>query len=224
MASPQTEHGYTKIANALMRALFRFPFSGQELRLLLWALRDSYGWNRKITRETSLAMLVEETGIPTATVSYALTKLDKGNVLIKQDDKTLRFNKNYEAWLLPGAGMLPLTSKGQKKEKPSAGADTSPSLDEVKVYCKDAKIDIDPDKFFHHFESTGWMKGKTPIKNWKRPQNTGSIPNTQRRRWAHRSQPAAVASFAGSQSSSRGSPSARPAAPIVALAVKRRRS
>jgi phage replication O-like protein O len=168
MASPQTAQGYTKIANAIMRALFRFSFSGQEMRLLLWVLRDSYGWDRKVTHPAPLSRIVEETGIPRATASWVIRRLIDGSVLVREDDNALRFNKNYEAWLLPGQGMLPLKPKAPARpaSERKAGA-SAPSLEEVRAYCAERKSHVDADKFWHHFESTGWMKGKTKVTNWR---------------------------------------------------------
>ena len=44
---------------------------------------------------------------------------------------------------------------------------TPPTLDQVRVYCQERKNGIDPEKFIAHYETTGWMYGKTKMKNWK---------------------------------------------------------
>ncbi len=43
-----------------------------------------------------------------------------------------------------------------------------PSVEEVKDYLLEKNItSIDPIKFVAHYESTGWVRGKNKIKNWK---------------------------------------------------------
>ncbi len=42
-----------------------------------------------------------------------------------------------------------------------------PTLEEIKNYCLERKNGVDPSKFFNHYETTEWMRGKNKIKNWK---------------------------------------------------------
>jgi flagellar biosynthesis GTPase FlhF len=42
-----------------------------------------------------------------------------------------------------------------------------PSIQEIKDYCQERKNSVDAEKFFDHYESIGWKKGKTAIKDWK---------------------------------------------------------
>lgn len=172
MASPQVAHGYTKVANAILRALYRFPFSGQELRLLLWVIRDSYGWGEKQTHAAPLSRISEETGIPRATVSWVVRKLVNRAVLERVKGGALRFNKNYDEWLATGADTLPLLaaakSPAESEAKKSAGsAFAVPTLEQVRAYCLERKSAVDPDKFWHHYESTGWISGGKKVTNWK---------------------------------------------------------
>jgi len=44
---------------------------------------------------------------------------------------------------------------------------TPPTLPQVTAYCQERKNGIDPEKFIAHYETTGWMYGKTKMKNWK---------------------------------------------------------
>jgi len=61
----------------------------------------------------------------------------------------------------------------QKEKKPSVsqrktnGKFKPPSLQEVKDYVTEKGYPIDPDKFFHHYASANWYRGKTKITNWK---------------------------------------------------------
>ena len=42
-----------------------------------------------------------------------------------------------------------------------------PSVDEVSNYCRERKNGINPQQFVDHYETNGWMRGKTKIKDWK---------------------------------------------------------
>jgi len=57
MASPQIEHGYTKIANELLQAIYKYITNPTWLRVALLIIRLTYGWNRKevISNVTSFA-------------------------------------------------------------------------------------------------------------------------------------------------------------------------
>lgn len=174
MASPQTAHGYTKVANSIMRALCRFHFSGQELRLLVWVLRDSYGWGEKSTHAAPLSRISEETLIPRATASWAIRKLVDRAVLIRNKNRTLRFNKNYDEWMASAPDMLPLLGRSTVRPEPTpepapkrGAAFVPPTIEHVAAYCRERKNAVDPDKFWHHYESRGWMSGKTKMTNWK---------------------------------------------------------
>ena len=42
-----------------------------------------------------------------------------------------------------------------------------PTFSEISDYCQQRKNKVDPEKFFNHYESNGWIVGKTKMKNWK---------------------------------------------------------
>lgn len=175
MASPQTAHGYTKVANSIMRALFRFHFSGQELRLIIWALRDSYGWGQKATHAAPLWRIHEETGIPTSTASWVIRRLVKASVLSRDRGGAMRFNKNYDEWILEKPNLLPLFGRSSaapvaapEEEDPTRSkAFVPPTIEQVRAYCHERKNRVDADRFWHHYESNGWKTGKNPVTNWK---------------------------------------------------------
>jgi len=53
-------------------------------------------------------------------------------------------------------------TKDQKK-----GRFAPPSLEEVTEYCKERDNKVDPQSFVDHYETNGWVRGKTKIKSWK---------------------------------------------------------
>lgn len=105
MASPQTEHGFTKIANELMEAIPRYKFNGTQLRILFVVLRYTYGFQRK-SHELSLTFIANNLDANKQQVKRELDKLIKSNVLIEKSapsfNKTreIQFNKNYNSWLI----------------------------------------------------------------------------------------------------------------------------
>jgi hypothetical protein len=42
-----------------------------------------------------------------------------------------------------------------------------PTVEEVAAYCAERKNGIDAEKFVSHYAASGWMRGKTKIKDWK---------------------------------------------------------
>lgn len=44
---------------------------------------------------------------------------------------------------------------------------SKPTVEEISLYCSERNNAIDPNKFFDHYESNGWMVGKTKMKDWK---------------------------------------------------------
>lgn len=58
--------------------------------------------------------------------------------------------------------------KQQCKNEKKKNIYMPPTLDEVKDYCAQRNSSIDPEQFFHHYESTGWIKANGQlIGNWK---------------------------------------------------------
>lgn len=175
MASPQTEDGYSIIANELLKAIYRFPFSGQEFRIIFWTVRNIYGWKgRKHTPPTSARIIAEELGMPVSTTAWSLNRLSLRGVILRMDGGALRINKNYEEWLQVLPQQLELTYNNKKpgsskpsKNTPAKEEKFPPSIDEVRAFCKARKSSVNPDKFFKHYSEKGWISGKGKIKSWR---------------------------------------------------------
>ena len=43
---------------------------------------------------------------------------------------------------------------------------TPPTLDEVIDYCTQRKNNVDPERFWNHYERVGWKVSKSPMKDW----------------------------------------------------------
>ena len=42
-----------------------------------------------------------------------------------------------------------------------------PTVEEIREYCISRKNNVNPEKFFNHYESNGWKVGKNNMKDWK---------------------------------------------------------
>lgn len=57
--------------------------------------------------------------------------------------------------------------KKKEKEKHGKRVFTPPTLEEVQAYCRERGNRIDPQYFLDYYTSTGWMRGKVKLKDWK---------------------------------------------------------
>lgn len=121
MASPQTQNGYARLANELVEALYRFPFSGCELRVVVWVIRHSYGWARKDTPKIMLIDASKDLHMPDASTSRVLIGLHGRGVLIRVEGGGWRLNKNYEEWLPTDSNQLGLIG-GKNTVRPAPPA------------------------------------------------------------------------------------------------------
>ena len=113
MANPQLKNGYTKIANELLEAICRLNISGNEMRILLYIIRRTYGFNRTYA-ELSISEIADGIGTSKDNISRTLKKLRKINVIDHRPNKgvtpqTVAINKNYDEWTVDNCVVLPLS-------------------------------------------------------------------------------------------------------------------
>lgn len=97
---PQLEDGYLKIANELFDALIKFKLPGNELRIALFVIRKTYGYNKK-SDWISNSQFVAGTGIHKSTVCRIINTLISKKIVSKDANTKhpkYRFNKNYWQW------------------------------------------------------------------------------------------------------------------------------
>lgn len=102
MANPQIQNGYTKIANELLEAICRLNISGNEMRILLYIIRRTYGFNRKFS-EISLSDIASAVGMRNEHVSKALKRLSSRKIIELHANKgvkpqTISIVKDYDEW------------------------------------------------------------------------------------------------------------------------------
>ncbi len=61
----------------------------------------------------------------------------------------------------------PNAKERKKKESKVKERFIKPTIFEVNEYCFERNKGVDPNKFFDHYESNGWMVGKNKMKDWK---------------------------------------------------------
>ena len=100
-ANPQTENGFTKLANELLEAFSLSRISGEENQVFWTIIRKTYGFN-KTWDEISLSQFCLATGMNKQNVCRALSKLIKKKMIIKTDKGKIakyRIQKDYTTWL-----------------------------------------------------------------------------------------------------------------------------
>jgi hypothetical protein len=99
----------------------------------------------RVIEQLPLAGLEEPTGNPRATLGLT----DK-----RREEKSREDENETD-------GVPSSSASGKRK------AFVKPTVEDVAEYCIERKNDLDPEAFVDHYESNGWMVGKTPMKNWQ---------------------------------------------------------
>lgn len=88
------------------------------------------------------------------------------NVQVTKGEKTSQHVKNCIKGLVRDDFNIDVAK--ERKDKKITRGFVPPTLEEVKAYFKERGTDIDPELFWSHYETSGWMttQGK-PIKQWK---------------------------------------------------------
>ena len=65
------------------------------------------------------------------------------------------------------------------KQEPKSKATrfVKPTVEEVKAYCEERNNGVDPNDFVNHYDSKGWMIGKSPMKDWRAAVRTWESRN-----------------------------------------------
>ena len=144
MASPQLENGYTRIANELLEAICRLKISGNEMRILLFVIRQTYGYSRK-SAKISLSEISKATGIKSNHVSETLKGLvGKGIIECSSNQgltpQRISVVKDYEKWeLFPKSGTVP---ENRNSTVPKNGNRTVPENGNPYLYKRKYKENI----------------------------------------------------------------------------------
>ena len=102
MASPDTNGGFTRIANELIDTFCRYRLSGEEWLVLWVIIRKTYGFNKKLDA-ISLGQFSSITGLKRQNVFRAINKLSSKQIIavIKNGDRVIvsyGLQKDYDGW------------------------------------------------------------------------------------------------------------------------------
>jgi phage replication O-like protein O len=108
LANPQTENGYTPIANEVVEAFSKTSLGFGEWRVLWVVLRRTYGWRKKKDK-ISISQIQEMTGLSRRMVVYCLQNLEAKKMITiirkrgrgnKNEINEISFQKNYDLWVV----------------------------------------------------------------------------------------------------------------------------
>jgi phage replication O-like protein O len=136
MASPQTENGYTKIANELLEAILKAGLSAVEMRVVFWVARNSYGWSSRKTKKVGLREMSRQIDSKHPSVHLALQVLIDQGIVCRDETGRYSINKDYESWLSGQptdqktvspltSAVSPLTTSGQPTDRNGQSTDHS---------------------------------------------------------------------------------------------------
>jgi phage replication O-like protein O len=103
MANPQTEQGYTRIANEILDHISKTNLNGTQLKIVLVVWRYTYGFQRK-SHQLSSSFIAKAIGHKhRSVVIKELSVLIERKIISvvgngSRGAKILKFNKNYEEW------------------------------------------------------------------------------------------------------------------------------
>lgn len=99
---PQVENGYIRIATELYEQLYQIPLNASQLRIVLFIIRNTYGYHRKQWK-ISAGYISRGTGISLRNVRYGLKHLEALNIINVSHTgtgaiNTVSINKKYTTW------------------------------------------------------------------------------------------------------------------------------
>ncbi len=126
MANPQKENGYTAIANELLEHLIQMKLNGSQLRVLLFIMRRTYGFNKK-SAPMSLSFIANGVGIRSNAAYRALHQLEDMKMISITHGSTaspqiISIEKNYQKWVYPNLSI----PESEYRTVPKYGESTIP--------------------------------------------------------------------------------------------------
>lgn len=97
---PEIDDGHTKIANELLDAILLHDFSKRQLKIILFIMRKTYGWN-KTADDISRSQIIDATKISNPNITTTIQELLEMNVIIVSEGshaKRYQINKYYDTW------------------------------------------------------------------------------------------------------------------------------
>lgn len=163
------------------------------VNLLLMANWEDGEWQGKPIKRGQLVTgrkaLAAQTGLSEQTVRTSLNRLKSTNeITIASTNKfsvitIVNYGKFQDVPEMPTSALTSNLTSGQpatnqqlttneQEEQSNKGIKprkrfTPPSVDEVAAYCRERRNAVDAQRFVDFYTASGWMRGKTPIRDWK---------------------------------------------------------
>ncbi len=179
-------------AGALIQAVFAYeagndPNLSDDLKIAFIPIRQWLDKNREsyetVCKERSEAG--KKGGRPKKQKDNEESK--KSNCFLEKAKKAeyeLELELELDPELDNNGAKAPLSAQARKRF-------AKPTVDEVRAYCVERNNGIDAQAFVDHYESKGWLIGKTPMKDWKAAVRTWE----QKRKQDGRASPSGRASY-----------------------------
>lgn len=143
MANPQPDR-YVRISNELLEAIYRAPLTLRMHKILLWVIRNSYGWNRKWAPAKSMRDIGGEMEMDFSNVATAVRGLIRAGVLKKEGDR-FYLVKDYEKWAVDsgdnsvnnGRGRIDHVAKSTTDPWPNRPRSVAKSTTDINKVVKD---------------------------------------------------------------------------------------
>ena len=163
------------------------------VNLLLMANWEDGEWQGKPIKRGQLVTgrkaLAAQTGLSEQTVRTSLKRLKSTNeITIASTNKfsvitIVNYGKFQDVPEMPTSTLTSNLASGQpatnqqlttneQEEQSNKGIKprkrfTAPSVDEVAAYCRERRNAVDAQRFVDFYAASGWMRGKTPVRDWK---------------------------------------------------------
>lgn len=163
------------------------------VNLLLMANWEDGEWQGKPIKRGQLVTgrkaLAAQTGLSEQTVRTSLNRLKSTNeITIASTNKfsvitIVNYGKFQDVPEMPTSTLTSNLTSGQpatnqqlttneQEEQSNKGIKprkrfTPPSVDEVAAYCRERRNAVDAQRFVDFYAASGWMRGKTPVRDWK---------------------------------------------------------
>lgn len=162
----------------ITQEMIEWGLAGSEL--LVYALINGFSQKGQGCYWGSLDTTAEVCGISRATAIRSLQSLaDKGFIskskaVVNDEFRTIytatrvsKCDSQYQNDTLGGIKMTPNNKYDNKNKDRDIKGFTPPTIEEVRAYCQSRQNGIDPEAFIAHYNSNGWMIGKTKMRDWK---------------------------------------------------------
>lgn len=87
-------------------------------------------------------------------------------------ESTISFQAEWTQMSMQGGQSRPHTNNNEYINntlsiKEGSSRFQKPTIEEIRKYCQESRLDVDAEQFFNFYESKGWVIGKSPMKSWR---------------------------------------------------------